>query len=127
MRLAPFLFALGVTLLLGGFGHSVGVIRLYFIQGFPETNRILLDIWIAEAQIVGGASYVAAASALNAGRPWRIIALIGAATVIGYAAAFAPVLFYRAPWPFRIPATAYLTASVIVAVAAVRKPCGNSK
>ena len=50
----------GVTLVLGGFGHFVGVLHLYATAGMPDVNRVLLDAWIGEAQIVGGSLYLAA-------------------------------------------------------------------
>ena len=48
---------LGVTLMLGGVGHSVGVAHLYITQGMPDVNRVLLDAWVAEAQIIGDGMY----------------------------------------------------------------------
>jgi hypothetical protein len=49
---------LGATLLLGAMAHSFGVCRLYLTRGMPDLNRVLLDVWIAEAQAVGGALFL---------------------------------------------------------------------
>ena len=51
---------MGITLLLGGLGHSVGVTRLYVHAGLPDANRILLDVWVAQTQLLAGGLFVAA-------------------------------------------------------------------
>ena len=106
--------ALGAILVLGGLGHSVGVVHLYLTSGVPEVNRVLLDVWVAEAQVVGGSLYVAAFRAMRADREWRGLAIAGAVTILAYALPFIPVLFARAPLMFRIPATVYALASVFI-------------
>jgi hypothetical protein len=105
---------LGTALLLGGLGHSVGVTHLYLTAGVPETNRVMLDIWVAEAQLIAGGLYVAAFRSARAGSTWRALASFGALTTIGFTAAVLPVLFSRAPVIFRIPAIVYLLTSVFV-------------
>jgi hypothetical protein len=42
--------------------RTLGVIRLYVTQRVPDANRVVLDVWVAEAQILGGGLYVAAFS-----------------------------------------------------------------
>ena len=110
---------LGIILCLGGLGHTIGVTRFYIMQGIPDTNRVLLDIWIAEAQLFGGALYLAAYRALRLGRSWRALAVCGALTVISYAGPFIPVLFSRDPIAFRIPPTIYFLLSLFVLIRAV--------
>lgn len=112
------LLALGIILILGGIGHSAGVIHLYVTQGIPEINRVLLDAWVAEAQILSGALYVASFRALRIGSPWRSLSVGGALTLLAYALPFIPVLFMRAPLMFRIPPVAYAALSVVVLVRA---------
>jgi len=111
---------LGIVLVLGGLGHSIGIVHLYVTRGVPDMNRVLLDVWIAEAQLLGGGLYLAAFGASRAGADWRVLGCFGAFTVIGYTGAFVPVLFLRAPWIFRVPATVYLIASVVILISAVR-------
>jgi hypothetical protein len=89
---------LGLTLVAGGLGHLFGVMRLYLDQGLPDMSRILIDLWVGQAQLAGGGFYVAAARA--AGR--------------------VPILFMRAPVTFRIPASAYLILSTWILLAIVR-------
>ena len=108
------LLALGITLILGGVGHSAGVIHLYITQGIPEINRVLLDAWVAEAQILSGALYVASFRARRAGSPWRSSSVGGALMLLAYAVPFIPVLFRRAPMVFRSPLIAYAALSVVV-------------
>jgi hypothetical protein len=110
----PFLAGIGVVLVLGGLGHSAGVIHLYATSGVPDANRVLLDIWIAEAQLVAGGLYVAAFRARRVGSPWRAMAAFGALITIGYAVPMLPVLFARAPFLFRVPTMVYLAVSVFV-------------
>jgi hypothetical protein len=114
------LLALGVVLVLGGLAHSIGVIHLYVTSGVPEVNRVLLDTWVAEAQIIGGSLYLAAVRAMRAGSAWRGLAVAGALTVLAYAVPFIPVLFVRVPLAFRIPATVYACVSVFIALRAAR-------
>lgn len=104
----------GTILVLGGVGHTVGVIQLYLTQGVPDTNRVLLDLWIAEAQILGGLLYLAAWRARRAGAAWQTPASFGALTVIGLAAPMLPVLVVRAPAIFSVPAIVYLLASLVI-------------
>ena len=111
---------LGWTLLLGGAGHFAGVARLYLAQGVPTADRVLLDVWIGQAQLLGGALYLAAWRASRRGAPARTAAIAGALVVIGYAAAFVPVLLSRAPGRFWIVPSTYLAASLVVLVVAVR-------
>jgi len=106
--------ALGVVLLLGGLAHSAGVARLYATTGVPDANRVLLDVWIAQAQLLSGGLYVAAARRARAGREWRALATFGALTIIGFSAAMLPVLIARAPVIFRVPPIGYLLASLTV-------------
>jgi hypothetical protein len=106
------------VLVLGGLGHSAGVGYLYFTDGVPEANRVLVDVWIAEAQLFGGALYVAASRALAHQRSWRALAIAGAITVIGYAAPMLPVLVARAPVHCRIPVGAYLFLSIVILIRA---------
>jgi hypothetical protein len=87
---------LGVTLVLGGCGHSIGVMHLYVTQGVPEVNRVLLDVWVAEAQIIGGGLYLAAFRARRVGLPWRGLSIAAALTILAYVVPFIPVLFLRA-------------------------------
>ena len=58
---------LGIVLLLGGLGHSLGIVHLYVTSGIPDTNRVLLVVWIAEAQLLGGGLYLAAFRASRRG------------------------------------------------------------
>jgi peptidoglycan/LPS O-acetylase OafA/YrhL len=108
---------LGTVLLLGGLGHSVGVTHLYVTAGLPETNRVMLDLWVAEAQFLAGGLYLAAFRSARAGIAWRALAAFGALTAVGFTAAVLPVLFSRAPVIFRIPAIVYLLASIFVLAA----------
>ena len=110
----------GVVLVLGGLGHSGGVIHLYATAGVPEANRVLLDIWIGEAQLLSGGLYVAASRALRAGSRWRALSVFGALTIIGYAIPILPVLVARAPLIFRIPAIVYLAVSLFIVARVVR-------
>jgi VIT1/CCC1 family predicted Fe2+/Mn2+ transporter len=116
---------LGVTLVLGGLGHTAGVLQLYATQGIPDGNRIMLDLWIAEAQILGGALYLAAWRGRRAQTTWRALAAFGAVTMIGFAVPALPLLVARAPLILAVPAMAYLAASLVIlaAVAAGSTPC----
>ncbi len=59
-----------VTLCLGGLAHSIGVVHFYVKEGLPNADRILLDVWIAGAQLIGGALYLVATRALLTSKPW---------------------------------------------------------
>jgi hypothetical protein len=87
MSSTKWLRALGALLVLGGVAHTIGVARLYAVKGLPDANRILLDVWIAEAQIVGGALF------LVGRRTWTTAA---AFVVWAWAIPFLPVLVHRA-------------------------------
>jgi hypothetical protein len=116
--LTTLLRALGVILVLGGLAHSVGVTHLYLAQGVPDANRIMLDVWIAEAQLLSGGLYLAAWRGRRAGSTWRALAAFGALTMIGFAAPILPILVSRAPFIFRVPAIVYLTLSLVILAAA---------
>jgi hypothetical protein len=105
---------LGVMLMLEGLGHSAGVIHLYTMQGVPEINRVLLDAWVAEAQIIGGGFYLAAFGAIRSGSAWRGSSVGGALTILAYAVPFIPVLFVRAPVMFRVPPVVYALLSILI-------------
>jgi hypothetical protein len=98
----------GVVLLLGGVAHTVGVTRLYVKSGVPDANRVLLDVWIAEAQITAGALFVKAARSAEPG-PWMICAALA---LWSYAVPFLPVLVGRAPPIFWVPPIVYTLASL---------------
>jgi len=110
------MWGLGLVLLLGGIAHSAGVVRLYLTASVPEANRVLLDVWIAQAQMLSGALYLVAARHARTGRPWRSLAVFGALTIIGFTGAMLPVLFHRAQVIFRLPLIVYslLSASILV-------------
>ncbi|HYM24463.1 MAG TPA: hypothetical protein VEU08_14705 [Vicinamibacterales bacterium] len=114
------LAALGIVLLLGGIAHTIGFLRLYLTAGVPDANRVLLDGWIAQAQLLAGGLFLAAASAARAARPWRALAVFGALTILGFSAAFFPVLVTRAPLYLRLPHVAYGIAAAVVLVQAAR-------
>ena len=115
-----FLRIFGTILLLGGLAHSVGVGHLYFTAGIPEANRVLLDIWIAEAQLLGGLLYLVAGRNSDDRNLSRRLAVFGALIMTGFAIPMLPVLFSRAPIIFSVPAIIYLLLSVLVLVAAKR-------
>ncbi|MCI0746167.1 MAG: hypothetical protein L0Y58_12245 [Verrucomicrobia subdivision 3 bacterium] len=119
------MLVLGIILCLGSLGHAFGVARFYIAQGIPDANRVLLDVWIAEAQLLGGALYLVAYRALRSGRPWRTAAGCGALTVCSYAGPFIPVLFVRAPIAFRIPPVIHLLLSVLILIHAASRPRTN--
>jgi hypothetical protein len=114
------LAVMGVVLVLGGLGHSGGVIHLYATAGVPDANRVLLEIWIAEAQFVSGGLYLAGSRALRAGSRWRALSSFGALTMIGFAIPILPVLIARAPLIFRVPAIIYLVWSLVILVRTAR-------
>jgi peptidoglycan/LPS O-acetylase OafA/YrhL len=116
---------LGIVLVLGGLAHSAGVVHLYVSSGIPDANRVLLDVWIAQAQLLGGGLYLAAFQARRAGTPSRASAVFGALTIIGFTVSIIPVLFARAPILFRVPALVYLLLSVVIAADAARDRRSN--
>ncbi|HWX21030.1 MAG TPA: hypothetical protein VN578_14110 [Candidatus Binatia bacterium] len=116
---------LGIVLCLGGVGHSVGVVSFYVRKGIPDVNRVLLDLWIAEAQLLGGALYWQASRAFRAAKPWRAVAAFGALTVISFAAPFIPILVKRAPVIFWIAPGLYLLLSALI-LARVMKDSPNA-
>ena len=107
-RLARLILVLGVTLIAGGIGHLFGVARLYLASGWPDMTRLLVDLWVGQAQLAGGAFYVAAAMASARGREWKTLALAGAVIVLGWTMLAVPILFVRASLAFRIPALTYM-------------------
>ena len=110
----------GIALVLGGLAHSAGVAHLYVTQGVPDANRVLLDVWIAEAQLLGGGLYLAAWRGRRVGRSGRGFVAFGALTVIGWAVPILPVLFARAPVIFRVPPLVYLVLSAVVLARCLR-------
>jgi hypothetical protein len=112
-----FLGVLGLILFLGGIGHSIGVLHLYITAGLPDANRILVDIWVAEVQLLGGALYLAAFRRAQHGTRWQTLAVFGALTTLGFGVAMLPVLFWRAPIASSIPLLLYVVGSILVLVA----------
>jgi len=112
--------ALAIVLLLGGIGHAGGIAYFYATTGVPETNRVLLDLWVAEVHLLAGGLYFAASLRGLDGPATRLLAGFGALTVVGFATPMLPVLFARAPVVFRIPPLVYLAASLLVLVWLVR-------
>jgi hypothetical protein len=109
-----FVLVLGLVLVLGGIAHSVGVVRLYVLKGLPDLNRVLLDVWIAEAQMAAGALFLIGRSKPGP-RPW----LIGATLILWtYGVPFLPVLIHRAPPIFWVMPVVYLSASLIAVLGA---------
>ncbi len=94
---------LGVMMMVGSVAHTLGVGHLYATKGWPDLNRILLDIWIAEAQLGGGFLFVRAYRSEDP-RPWTVG---GAMIVWSYAVPFLPVLVHRAPVVFWVPPSLY--------------------
>lgn len=112
---------LGIVLVLGGVAHSIGVSHLYFTKGLPDLDRVLLDVWIAEAQLVGGVLFLIGRTKPDP-RPW----LIGAALMVWtYAIPFLPVLIHRAKPIFWVMPTLYSVASA-VAVRWARRQAARS-
>jgi hypothetical protein len=108
-------YVLGVVLVLGGLGHSAGVVRLYALDGVPDANRMLLDVWIAESQLLAGGLYFVASRTPGRSMPCTLSAL-AALIVMSWAVPVLPVIFARAPIYFVIPPLVYLAASVWVLV-----------
>jgi hypothetical protein len=111
-----FIKIFGLVLVLSGLGHSAGVLYFYLTAGVPDANRVLLDIWIAEALLLGGGLYLAAAWGSHAGQSSRALAIFGSLTIIGFTLPMIPVLFSRASLVFRIPAVLYLLLSFLVLI-----------
>lgn len=78
-----------------------------------------LDVWIAEAQILGGLLDLAAWRARQTGRAWQTPATFGALMVVGFAAPMRPVPVVRAPAIFGVPAVVYLIGSLVILTASV--------
>jgi hypothetical protein len=116
-RTKKWLLRLGAVLLLGGAAHTAGVTRLYVTKGVPDANRVLLDVWIAEAQLAAGALFLKAARSADP-RPW---AVGGAITVWTYAIPFLPVLLHRARPTFWVPPILYSLASAALVLPAKRR------
>ena len=114
------LLVIGVVLIAGGLGHSFGVVRFYLDSGVPDANRVLLDVWIAEAQLIAGGFYLAAARASRTGSNWRALSVAGVVTIAAFAVPMLPVLAARAPFIFRVPPIVYLAWSLYILVRALR-------
>lgn len=112
--MSQLLAALGVILVLGGLGHSIGVLQFYVTQGVPGVNQVLIDVWVAQAHLLGGGLYLAAFRAMRSGSAWRALSVFGALTILVYAVSCIPVLFLRAPMKLRIPPIVYLLLSVFI-------------
>lgn len=95
---------LGVVLVLGGLAHTAGVAHHYVTHGLPDANRMLLDAWIAEAQLAGGVLFLLG----------RELVLAGAFVVWTWALPFLPVLIHRAKPHFIVMPIVYSLASVFV-------------
>jgi hypothetical protein len=119
-----FLKVFGIALVLSGLGHSAGVLHFYMTGKVPEANRILLDIWIAEALFLGGGLYLGATCGTHTSKSARTLAIFGSLTIIGCILPMIPVLFMRAPVVFRIPAVIYFVLSVFVLFKANRVGSG---
>lgn len=111
----------GYILCLGGVAHCVGVLQYYHAEGMPEANRVLLDIWIGAAHIVGGILFIAAAILRPSSGSWRTAAYAGAATVLTYTVPFIPVLVARDPRYFLIPPTVYTATSIFIVLYTIRQ------
>jgi len=119
LPMTKMLKVLGITLLLGGLGHTVGVARLYLTSGVPEANRVMVDLWVAQAQFLAGGLYFSAARSTSAIAAWRPLASFGAMAAIGFALPSFVLLYFRAPAFFLTAPAVYLVASVVVLVRAV--------
>ncbi len=104
----------GTVLVLGGLAHTVGVIHFYWTAGLPDANRVLIDIWVAEAQLLGGGLYLLASTGARSTSMSRALSISGALIIVGFTLPMLPVLFMRAPIHFRIPAIVYLLVSIFV-------------
>ena len=95
--------------MLGGIAHSLGVTHLYVTKGLPDLNRVRLDVWIAEAQIVGGVLLLIGRKRPDA-RTW----FIGAGIMVWtWAIPFLPVLIHRAKPIFWVMPTLYSVACLV--------------
>ena len=103
-----------MTLLLAGLGHSFGVMFLYLEAGVPDTNRVMLDVWVAEAQFLAGGLFVSAFRHFRSGVAWRTLALFAALTTIGFTAAILPALLSCRPLILSVPPICYLLCSILV-------------
>ena len=119
VRILP---VLGAVLVLGGLGHTFGITRLYLSLGMPDTNRILVDLWVGESQLLAGALFLAAFHFSKAGRRWQTLAIFGAAAVIGWTVPLLPVMIARAPVHFIVAPVLYLASSVWILLAVLRRP-----
>ena len=116
LRMTKVLKVLGITLLLGGLGHTVGIVRFYLTSGIPEANRVMVDLWVAEAQLLAGGLYLSASRPGHAVAAWRPLAGFGAITAIGFALPSFAFLYSRAPVCFLAAPAVYLLASFFVLV-----------
>ena len=107
---------LGIALLLGGLGHTVGIARLYLTSGVPDANRVMVDLWVAEAQLLAGGLYFSASRSASAIAAWRPLAGFGAMAAIGFALPSFALLYSRAPAFFIAAPVVYFVASVFVLV-----------
>jgi len=87
----------------------------------------MLDVWIAEAQLLGGGLYISAFRQARKGDSWQALAIFGALIIIGFTVPILPVLFSRAPVRFRIPAIVYLLSSVYLLAASIGSRRTRSK
>jgi len=113
-RMTKVLKVLGIMLLLGGVGHTVGIARFYLTSGVPEANRVMVDLWVAEAQLLAGGLYLSASRSGSADAAWRPLAGFAAMAAIGFALPSFALLYFRAPAFFIAAPAAYLVASVFV-------------
>jgi hypothetical protein len=112
---------LGMTLLLAGLGHSFGVIFLYALTGLPDLNRVMLNVWVAEAHFLGGGLFIAAFRNIRRGAAWQTLALFAALTTIGFTAAILPVLLSRRPLMLSAAPCGYLLCSLVILGGVVRE------
>jgi hypothetical protein len=105
---------LGITLLLGGLGHTVGVARLYLTSGVPAADRVMVDLFVAEAQVLAGGLYFSASRSRS--MAWRPLAGFAAVAAIGFALPSLAFLYSRAPAFFIVPPAVYFVASAFVLV-----------
>jgi hypothetical protein len=64
----------------------------------------MLDVWIAEPQLLGSSLHLWAWRARRAHGAWRLLSAFGALTIIGFTLPILPLLFLRTPLVFRVPA-----------------------
>jgi hypothetical protein len=107
---------LGAVLLVGGAAHTFGVSDRYLDKGFPDPNRILLDVWIAEAQLAAGFFFVKATRSPQP-RPWAFAAAV---VIWSYALPFLPVLLHRARVIFWVMPSIYSILSLVVVLSTAR-------